>query len=326
MKLLKNIAILTTTCLLAMSCEKVNDKSGEAQSAEVEVQDGAKYVDFDISTSSVAFSLNIEELSLSLVCDNFTDETTVTKIENAGSFEIYGEQTGCKVKLLSFKADGEDYTPKQGSEFVDHLVDELAIYTNGTKEVNLRIISQLPSPLLGDASVKYLMSEIISEDSDIDLDISSNDTDVGVDNEKAPQLTVNKATIKTINNEKTLSLKVECLKAVTSSDFETAECEGIKLKDLELKLILKPENADLSNVAFFNSLFEDEIYEDFSFIEANTDVPNGGILVNKSLEALNFDFYNANGEEKFLFAARKERWIILLLLSNSKQLNSRLYG
>ena len=60
-----------------MSCEKVNDKSGEAQSAEVEVQDGAKYVDFDISTSSVAFSLNIEELSLSLVCDNFTDETTV---------------------------------------------------------------------------------------------------------------------------------------------------------------------------------------------------------------------------------------------------------
>ena len=34
-----------------------------------------------------------------------------------------------------------------------------------------------------------------------------------------------------------------------------------QVKDLELKLILKPENADLSNVAFFNSLFEDEIYE-----------------------------------------------------------------
>ena len=38
-----------------MSCEKVNDKSGEAQSAEVEVQDGAKYVDFDISTSCSIF-------------------------------------------------------------------------------------------------------------------------------------------------------------------------------------------------------------------------------------------------------------------------------
>lgn len=233
----------------------VGDQAAGAQGNEIKLS-------FDLGAVGLGLSAAVvTDLEVALTCDGFpaAGEPVETKIVQPLEFlSLYGEPTGCKLKLRAFKLDGKRFAPKSGKDFTSFDVGDGATFVDetGLNDLDLKVVTQLASPLVTDSLVKYHFSQLIADD-DVFIDgfdINVTDGATVLDGEPAPDLYLKGAAF-SLNNPTAvnLSLRLACLKQLTGATFEELKCGNDYVKDLEF--ILNPADTETITLAYLKAAF-----------------------------------------------------------------------
>jgi hypothetical protein len=261
----------------------------------------------DESSQSFRVGLSVQDLALTqsgliakvqLTCDGFAagdPMQQVMDLPSGGTVTIYGNPTGCVLKLLQLTIDAAVYTPVAGKDFTTYAAGDQAVFSNGTEQIDVRVALQLPSPITADATVRYETLELAGETKIIeDLGTPSSDHQVLITGVAAPSLQVTHAALVALTPLTVgLRLDVECRSPlVVAATPEQSTCDGDTLESLKMVLVKKP--ADEPTLASMQDLFATTpattvpLHEGYSFLAPGAVVPNGGFRLELLLSSLGF--------------------------------------
>ena len=331
---IKGLALVFLSGLVTTSC--TDRKEERSYRSITGVKDLEKAAAGDSTKrSAVGFSLIAErnlleypvtDMKVRLICNNLEvnhqDQRDIDLL-NGGKFEIYGEPEQCTLQLLSFVSDNRNFSPDGGAtgrDFISHLANDTAVFTDGLVDINVKVVQQLPSPVTGDFTVIYNISEVLQEDADFDLDIVFEDISAVIQNEPAPQLNVRRAKVVALNPLMPgFEIYVQCLTPVTSNTYDASKCAGKPLNEM-LAVFKEMDEGFQPIVRDLNLLFADNAdpapqkwdkvgSRGFDFLEPGPVLPNGGVKFKVPFVELGLTKLNELNGKKFILAVKHEEGI-----------------
>jgi RHS repeat-associated protein len=294
------ILSLTCTSITVISCknsDKFNKKSSSSSEKALPEasKENATSVTFELDVDQTLMSHNVTSVKVDFVCDDFSidhDDNHPKDLLNGAKFTVYGEPTGCVVKLREFTVGNTrvfEEPQNPAKKFSNYQVGDKAVFTDHMAEINVRVITQLPSPLNKDFNVEYKISEMLLENSYLDLDIETNEVSVTIGNEPPPQLNLKRAKVVAFSPLMPgFELYIQCLKPVTSDDYATAKCVGHPLNEM-LTVFEEVGPGYTPQITVLNHKFGPQgsnprpqlwdAYFGHSFVEPSNTLPNGGVKI-----------------------------------------------
>jgi hypothetical protein len=224
--------------------------------------------------------------TVKVVCDGYEGNPS-----NDLKITLFGAQSNCLVQLLTFEYDESLFSQSDSTPFSTYEAGDKAEFVDENGRVkHARVLSQLPNPLDGDATVSYLVSETRQDD-----DVTIGGTDINISNgqieilgEKAPQLAAKMVTLVALNPlELGLDIVMECKMPVYGESLEEATCDGQALAKLSVGMA--ETDLDITSEALDELLAHLTSLEDLyaTFLPAGTEgVENGGYRFQVSMADL----------------------------------------
>ncbi len=193
-------------------------------------------------TLSLASSYDLVAYSGSVKCDGLSE---IAIDQSKTSLAIPMGATQCKMMVRSVKLDGASFSPNPSKGFKTYLMGDQAefVSSESSQTLYLAILSQLPSPLLSSAEVRYQVSR-----NDTLGDILVNQQVSGflrISGKKPPffSLSANFDASKNL-----LTLMAQCKVDQLGNSLDVATCNEDRLKDLKVGLVDYPSNLNQASL------------------------------------------------------------------------------
>jgi hypothetical protein len=192
-----------------------------------------------------------------------------------GKIELPSGARNCKAKINSLTTTDGKFVPVAGSGFNQHVVGEMATFTNNKGALLfLSILQQLPNPISSAASAAYSYREIrdngeLKAGNKIAVSLSAQGED-------APYWTITSVS----RGDTSLDLMLQCREPIGGTLLASATCVGKPIADMRLRLVDHPSQAITASLLGQLAASDKPISELSSFLvlPSATNV-NGGLYV-----------------------------------------------